>query len=227
MAEPKKFEDFIEAIDKEIIKRKPKWNLKSLSWLDFDDVSQIIRIHIYKKWHLYDQTKPIGPWLNAIIANQIKNLIRNNYANVSKPCHRCAAYGGENLCLIYEKQSNACPLYAKWEITKQPAYNLKTASSLEFHSNVISSTELQDSMNLESNIEKLHGSMESILKPLEWKIYKLLYIENKSEDEVAKIMNYTTSETNRTPGYKHIKNIKKSIIEKAKRAIAKNKIDIY
>ena len=227
MAETKKFEDFIEVIDKEIIKRKPKWNLKSLSWLDFDDVSQIIRIHIYKKWHLYDQAKPIGPWLNAIIANQIKNLIRNNYANVSKPCYRCEAAEGEDLCLIYEKQCNACPLYAKWETTKQPAYNLKTASSLEFHSNVISSTELQNSMNLESNIEKLHGAMEGILKPLEWKIYKLLYIENKSEDEVAKVMNYTTSETNRTPGYKHIKNIKKSIIEKTKRAIAKNKIDIY
>jgi len=227
MVELKKFEDFIEVIDKEIVKRKPKWNLKSLAWLDYDDVSQIIRIHIYKKWHLYDQSKPIGPWLNAIIANQIKNLIRNNYANVSKPCYRCDASEGEDLCLIYEKQCNACPIFAKWESTKKDAYNLKIASSIEFHNNELNSHDLQDSMSLESNIKKLHKAMEDILKPLEWKIYQLIYIENKSDEEVAQIMNYTTSESNRTPGYKHIKNIKKSIIEKAKKALRKNKIDIF
>jgi len=226
MAEPKKFEDFIEVIDKEIVKRKPKWNLKSLAWLDYDDVSQIIRIHIHKKWHLYDQKKPIGPWLNAIIANQIKNLIRNNYANVSRPCYRCDAAEGENLCLIYEKQCNACPIFAKWESTKKDAYNLKIASSLEHHGHELNSRDLQDSMNLESNIKKLHKAMEEQLKPLEWRIYQLIYIENKSDEEVAKIMGYTTSEANRTPGYKHIKNVKKSIIAKAKRALDKNKIDI-
>ena len=79
-----------------------KWNLKSLSWIDYDDVAQIIRIHIHKKWHLYNQEKPIGPWLNTLISNQIKNLIRNNYANLSKPCYRCDAAEGEDLCVIYE-----------------------------------------------------------------------------------------------------------------------------
>ena len=227
MAEPKKFEDFIEVIDKEILKRKPKWNLKSLAWIDYDDVSQIIRIHIYKKWHLYDQAKPIGPWLNAIIANQIKNLIRNNYANVSKPCYRCDASEGEDLCLIYEKQCNACPIYAKWESTKKDAYNLKIASSLEHHGHELNSRDLQDSLSLEGNIKKLHSAMKDYLKPLEWKIYVLIYMENKSDEEVAKIMGYITSEKGRSPGYKHIKNIKKSIIEKAKRALKKNKIDIF
>ena len=50
MARRKKprFEDFIEPIDKEIRKRKSKWNLTALSWMDFDDVSQILRIHIFK-----------------------------------------------------------------------------------------------------------------------------------------------------------------------------------
>ena len=52
-----KFEDCIEQIDSEIRKRKSRWNLTALSWMDFDDVSQIIRIHIFKKWHLYDQSK--------------------------------------------------------------------------------------------------------------------------------------------------------------------------
>ena len=39
--------------------------------------------------------------------------------------------------------------------------------------------------------------MQTILKPNEWKIYKLLYIENKSEVEVGEIMKYVSSEEGR------------------------------
>ena len=55
------FEECIEKIDHEITKRKNKWNLTAISWMDFDDVSQILRIHIFKKWHLYDQSQPLAP----------------------------------------------------------------------------------------------------------------------------------------------------------------------
>ena len=41
-----KFEECITLIDAEIIKRRGKWNLTALGWMDFDDVSQILRIHI-------------------------------------------------------------------------------------------------------------------------------------------------------------------------------------
>ena len=58
--------------------------------------------------------------------------------------------------------------------------------------------------------------MKTVLKAVEWKVYNYLYIQHKSEEEVAKLMNYKTSEKNRVPGYKQIKNIKKSIIEKVK-----------
>ena len=70
------FEECIEIIDAELQKRKNRWNLTSLAWMDYDDVSQIIRIHIHKKWNLYDQSKPLAPWLNRIISNQIKNIIK-------------------------------------------------------------------------------------------------------------------------------------------------------
>ena len=56
-----KFEDCIQVVDTEINKRRSKWNLTALAWMDFDDVSQILRIHIYKKWHLYDQAKLLAP----------------------------------------------------------------------------------------------------------------------------------------------------------------------
>ena len=67
--------------------------------------------------------------------------------------------------------------------------------------------------------------MEKILKPIEWKVYKLLYIEHKSDEEAAKSMGYRTSEKNRIPGYKQIKNNKKSIIEKVRRVLEKGEID--
>ena len=92
-----KFEDFITEIDAEIAKRKNKWNLSAINWMNFEDVSQILRIHIFKKWHLYDPVKPLGPWLNRLISNQIKNLIRNNYGNYSRPCLRCDAAEGEDI----------------------------------------------------------------------------------------------------------------------------------
>jgi len=69
--------------------------------------------------------------------------------------------------------------------------------------------------------------MEEVLKPHEWMIYKYLYIDNLSELEVAKKMGYKTSEKNRSPGYKQIKNVKKRIIARAKKAIEDDEIDIY
>ena len=49
-AEEKKFEDCIDVIDQEISKRRNKWTLTSIAWMDFDDISQILKIHIYKKF---------------------------------------------------------------------------------------------------------------------------------------------------------------------------------
>ena len=59
--------------------------------------------------------------------------------------------------------------------------------------------------------------MKKILKPVEWRVYELLYIQNKTESELAKHMGYKTSEKKRQPGYKQIKNIKKSIMTKVKK----------
>ena len=90
MSDPKaSFESKISEIDQEISKRRHKWNLTTLAWMDFSDVAQILRIHIYKKWKMYDQKQPLAPWINRIVSNQIKNLIRNNYGNYSRPCLKC------------------------------------------------------------------------------------------------------------------------------------------
>ena len=214
-----KFEDYIEQINEEIKKRRSKWNLTALSWMDFDDVSQIIRIHIFKKWHLYDTKKPLNPWINRIISNQIKNLIRNNYGNYCRPCLKCAAAESGDLCYIYGKQSEACPLFANWARTKKIAYNAKLPVSIEDHNSEINLAEYTG-VDVDSLLLKLNVKMKEVLKPAEWKIYKALYIENLSEEEVATMMGYKTNEKKSVPGYTQIKNVKKYIIIKAKKMLA-------
>tara|TARA_R100001163_G_scaffold35883_2_gene27558 strand:+ start:1388 stop:2071 length:684 start_codon:yes stop_codon:yes gene_type:complete len=219
------FEDYIEQIDIEIKKRKSKWNLTALAWMDFDDVSQILRIHIFKKWHLYDTKKPLNPWINRIISNQIKNLIRNNYGNYCRPCLKCAAAESGDLCYIYGKQCEACPLFANWVKTKKQAYDAKLPVSINEHSNEINMAEYKD-IDIVMLMKRLNEKMHQSLKPAEWKIYKALYIDNLSEEKAATLMGYKTNEKNRVPGYKQIKNVKKSIIQKVKKIIANGEIEI-
>jgi DNA-directed RNA polymerase specialized sigma24 family protein len=220
------FEESIDSINIEIIKRRGKWNLTILAWMDFEDVAQILRIHIYKKWHLYDHSKPLAPWINRIISNQIKNLIRNNYGNYCRPCLKCAAAEGVELCSIYGKQDSSCPLYANWEKTKKSAHDAKLPLSLEDHSQEVFN-QPSDSLDLERAGEKLHVEMKKHLRTIEWTVYEHLYVSNKDEQELAKIMGYKTTEKNRAPGYKQIKNLKKSIIKKVKRVLDKGEIDLF
>ena len=75
-------------------------------------------------------------------------------------------------------------------------------------------------------MKKLNKKMEEVLKPAEWKIYKALYIDDKSEEDAATLMGYKTNEKNRVPGYKQIKNVKKSIIKKFKKMLEDGEIEI-
>ncbi len=220
-----KFEACINLINTEILKRKNKWTLSTLNWIDFEDVSQIIRFHIYKKWNLYDESKPILPWINRIISNQIKNLIRNNYGNYARPCLKCAAALGENECRIYGKQDQGCPMFKNWLKTKKNAYDLKMAVSIEDHS-----YEINNQLSLDTDIQKatenLHKKMKEILKPVEWKVYELLYINHKTEEQVCRILKFKYDKKAKSTYNKQLKNIQKSIIKKAKQCLANGEIDL-
>jgi hypothetical protein len=176
--------------------------------------------------HLYDAEKPLAPWLNRIISNQIKNLIRNNYGNYSRPCLKCDAQEGHDGCKIYKKQDSSCPLYARWEKTKKSAYNIKIPLALEDHSHEVNSIQFFDSVSIEDNAKKLHKRMKEILKDNEWIVYEGLFIKNLEEKDVAETMGYVSTEKNRNPGYKQIKNIKKNIINKVKIVLQKGDIDV-
>jgi len=225
MDNPKTFEECLPLIDVEIAKRKHRWNLTSLSWMDYDDVSQIIRIHIYKKWGQYNSEKPLIPWLNAIIGNQIKNLIRNNYSNYSRPCLRCAA-AMDLGCKIYGEQSSKCPLYAHWQKRKQAATHIKIPVSIENHTQEIRQI-FDETSNVFRHILVLHEKMKELLKPLEYKVYEGLFILHEDESIIAKKLGYISNEKGRNPGYKQIKNIRKNIIIKVKKCLADGDVDIF
>jgi RNA polymerase sigma factor (sigma-70 family) len=219
------FESRFSEINQEINKRKHKWNLTSLAWMDFNDVCQILRIHIYKKWNMYNPQHPLAPWINRIVSNQIKNLIRNNYGNYSRPCLKCAAAEQEDSCSIYTKQCNKCPLYAKWEKSKKSAHDIKIPLALENHTQEVHDI-TEDNMDIEKTADNIHKKMKQVLKPIEWKFYDLHYIKHKSEEESARLMGYKTNEKNRKIGYKQVKNLKKSIIIKVKKYLYNGDIDI-
>ena len=219
------FEDSIKIIDEEIAKRKHKWSLTSLTWMDYDDVSQIIRIHIYKKWALYNSEKPLAPWLNTIITNQIRNLIRNHYSNFARPCLKCGAAKDVNGCEIYGEQCAACPLYAHWMKRKMPATQIKIPVSIENHVNEVKNIS-DNSTDIFRHAAALHKKMQETLKPNEWQVYKGLFVDGKEEEDVAKELGYCSNEKNRKPRYKQIKNIRKTIILKVRHCLEKGEIDL-
>lgn len=220
----KKYEDLSLEIDELLLKYKAKWQLKSLSWLDYDDVCQIIRSHIYKKWHLWDQTRPFKPWASMLISNQIKNLIRNNYSNYAKPCLKCPYFLSNEECAFTEsgKQDSSCDTYAKWQKKKEKAYNIKIPISLDcvLYQN---ETDTDPEFNYEQKIDTIHRLTMDCLSDKHKEIYHMLYIQHIDEHAIAKKFGFKKDSSKRkTPRYKQINNLKKKFFSIAEKIIKDN-----
>lgn len=225
-----KFEDCLEIIDKEIYKRKGQVHLY-LNDFDFDDIAQIIRFHIYQKWHLWDTERPLENWVNVIISRQIKNFIRNNYTSVAPPCYKCPMNQGGLLCGFTPsgEQCSECPLYKKWEMGKKNGYNIKFASSLE---SVDSDDQAlgdkiennASNINWSQSIKNLNTHLKLRLSKELYFVYKFLYVDGKSDEELAKHLKFKTNEKKRVPGYKQIYNFKQKILEEAKNILKEEDI---
>jgi DNA-directed RNA polymerase specialized sigma24 family protein len=226
------FTDKLEIINREIAKRKHKWQLKALSYMDFDDVAQILRIHIHKKWDMWHQDKPLKNWVNTVITRQISNLIRNHYGNVAPPCYgppACKCDEGGDRCSITPsgQKCDECPLYKKWTKKKRDAYYLKLASSTDdplYIEHQFQAASHDDQLDYEGAEVRLHEKMRQVLTPYQWSIYDLLYIKGRSDAEVAELKGYKTTEKNRSAGYKQLHNIKKVIMARVKSVLAKEDI---
>lgn len=216
----KTFEECYDIINQLLETHRSKWHIAAIPSIDFDDVKQIIKVHIWKKWHLYEQHLPLEPWANRIIINQLRNLRRNVLDAFSRPCLKCAENEGNDLCRAFVKQCNSCPLYAKWEKRKKRAYNLKLPLPLENHIQEVHDIS-ENTFNLDSAIEEFHKQMLRTLKPVEKRVYIYLYIKGLTQDEVCREMGWVTNEGGRKPGYNNFIRINKLLIEKAKIIVKK------
>ena len=64
--------------------------------------------------------------------------------------------------------------------------------------------------------------MKNALSAEHYTVYVMLFLEKKSEEDVADFMGYKTNEKNRKAGYKQIKNLKNMLKNKAKEIIYQN-----
>lgn len=222
----KRYEDYISEIDQLLNRYRSKWQLNALAWLDYDDVCQIIRIHINNKWHLWDQKRAFKPWCSTLISNQIKNLVRNNYGNYAKPCLKCPYYGGGEDCSLTKngKQNTSCSDFAKWKKKKEKAYHLKLPLSLDV--NIETQNNFGDTdINYEEKISRIHFLVMEKLSVKHKKIYKMIYIEHKSDKEVAEEFSFKQDSSKRkTPRYKQINNLKKKFFKIASEVVSGDEI---
>lgn len=218
------FEDCFSRIVTIINFKKSKWKLDSLAWLDYDDIRSILLLHIWKKFELWDQKMPLEPYINRICENQLINIQRNLYYNFSKPCLNCPQSEGlDNFCKLYGTQdASKCKILATWNGCKKNAYNIKLPCTIEHHQNELSLKE-DNSSNIFNVIPDFHRLMEDILEKNELVVYRHLYIEHKDQKDLNKILGYTVS--NKSAGYKTISNLKKSILDKAKKLLKNNDLD--
>lgn len=219
------FEDKLKQIEAALERKRAKWDLDAVAYVDYDDIKQIIMAHIYKKWHLWDQSKPIEPWLSRVVSNQFKNLLRNHYGNYARPCLRCQFNMGGDGCsrTLSEVQDSSCAEYREWEQKKKAAYDIKLAVTMENH--IYEIHEKPDNfLDLENATYKLALEMKPHLSPRHFNAFKMLFVQNKSEEEVARYLGFKTNEKKRSAGYKQIKNLKKIFQEKAKQIIKEKDI---
>lgn len=214
------FEEKLDEINHAISLKRNMWQLSAISYMDYDDVAQILRCHIADKLDSYDQSRPFMPWVSAVITYRIRNLIRDNYGKLAPPCSDCPFNNGGNLCQFTGSgfKDSSCDQYASWEARKKPAYELKLASSLEDHDG---GEQSPINFDVEKSVVKFHEGMKKLLSKRTFEAYTYLFIDGLSDEEtVAKMGFKETKEKGRLPGYRQLTNIKNEIRSKAEALIS-------
>lgn len=209
------FEDQLPIINREIEKRRSRWTLTALP---FEDVSQIVIIKIFKKYYQYKPEKgEFSHWVNKVISTSIKNILRDNYFKHNRPCIGCARNKGADVCSYTpsQKQCEECPLFAKWKKNKEQQFNVKQSLPLENHL-----TEAESKTDDFTDIDKaktvIDTHVKTRLKPLEYRLYRYLYIENLTEREAGVKMDYKVTNIKRGAGYQQLAKMKAKILRVVK-----------
>lgn len=214
-----KFEDKLNEIDSLLKTRKPRWEMDAIPSTGWEDVEQIIRIHLFNKFEKWDQSKPFSRWCARVIDNQIINIKKHLIGRFISPCQNCPFNLGDNLCAKTKsgKKCDECPKLAKWEKKKKNGYNLVLARSVDETFEGEDDPIIQPEgnlINLPEAIERLHRLMLETLTDKLRKFYQLKYIDGLNDSVIAFSFGFITSEEGRAPGYRQMYNMEAEIRKK-------------
>jgi hypothetical protein len=162
--------------------------------MEWNDVASICTTRIWKKWHLYDPSRPLENWCNALISNELKNLKRDLHGRFSRPCvgggkangSSCVHNLGGNTCEITKSRTQCaeCPLYREWEKTRRYVFNIKSTVALENHAQEVSNMP-EEHFDSDAVQKALHAEMRANLTQWEWHVYHGLYILHLKPNAVS------------------------------------------
>ena len=104
--------------------------------------------------------------------------------------------------------------YAKWEKSKKTGLELKIPLSTEDFVKEVRGREYTD-FDFDGSLAKLDVQMKIKLTPNHYRAYRMLYFEEKTEEDVARFMGYKISPQKKKLGYRQVKNLKKKFLETA------------
>lgn len=212
------FEDRIPDIKKAISKRRPQWRVAAL---DFEDVEQIVMTRVFLKYHTFDVERgEFSHWLSRVISNAIKNVLRENLFKWSRPCISGCAFnmGGDECSKTSSgKQCDECVIYKNWKKRKESHFQVKQTLPMENHMQEVNNKPT-DSIDVQAAKNVIDEKIKDKLTEHEYKIYRLLYVDNKTEEEVGILMGYKkTLKMGR--GYQIFLGLRKKIISASKEII--------
>jgi RNA polymerase sigma factor (sigma-70 family) len=193
----RQFKELLPRIRLIVSKRKGSWTLSTLPW---EDVESILITRIWQQLPMYNVERPFDNWANRLISNTISNLLRDLCFKHARPCIASGPAGG--LCVFNEggdrcgytesrQQCRECPLYAKWERKKQAAHNINSSLPLEHHDMEVQNIQ-EDFLDIAAAKLKIDARIIAQLNAHDAKVYKLLFIDHLSMEEVSKRMKYKT-----------------------------------
>ncbi len=222
MSRPKlpTFEERYPEIVRQIQKRRRKWTLGSV---DFEDVQQILLIHIHRKYGLYDPVKDptFVHWVNTVISNRINGILRDNHLIYSRPCVTgCIFNTGGDTCSKTSSglQCIECPLYRNWHDRKADHFNVKQTLPIETHEQEVNNQQ-SDFVDIEGKKKIIDREMKERLDPGEFKIYRMLMIQGKSEKECGAALGGKKRAGRMFQGYQQLLKLRHKFVKLAKEII--------
>lgn len=198
------FKSHLEEFQTLIARRRAKWRATSI--MEWEDVSSQLLTRCFQQLHLYDATRPLDRWVNTVISNGIRNLLRDKIYRDARPClsgqapgfsmgssygRGCACAGPDGTCSFTKsgKQDTTCVFYAAWQAKKHTKFAISTPLSIEKH--VDESHSMPDSfVDYEGAKKVIDENIKKRLTKEEYRVYVYLYVKHLSMEETLKKMGF-------------------------------------